>query len=49
MVLRLRKPKKVPTQVIAWLISLALIGAVAGTLLAWFIPADDITEIETSE
>ena len=49
MVLRIRKPKKVPAQVIAWVVGLALLGAVAGTLMAWFIPVDEVFETDGSE
>ena len=49
MVLRIRKPRKVSTQVITWLVSLAIIAGAAGTLFAWFVPPESPVEIEASE
>jgi hypothetical protein len=34
--------RKASTQVVVWVIGLALVGASAGALLGWFVPLDEL-------
>ena len=44
---RFRTPNNVSRRIIVWLICLAMVGATAGTLLAWVVPPDEITAEES--